>query len=103
MAASANWRRFPNRPGAALTIKIVRAAPVTRVSWIFAPDRSVNAVRDPLAELGRRRYSSPRLRRTGGRALSGSARPGTARPPAGRPRTTSGGSFDVLTAAVGAE
>lgn len=57
MAASADWGRFPNRPGAALTIKMTRAAPVTPVSWIFAPDRSVTAVRDPLAELGRRRYS----------------------------------------------
>ena len=31
---------------------MIRAAPVTPVSWVFAPDRSATAVRDPLVLTG---------------------------------------------------
>ena len=51
-AASAGWGRFRNRPGISTIITMIRAAPVTPVSWVFAPDRSATAVRDPLVLTG---------------------------------------------------
>jgi hypothetical protein len=83
-------------------IKMIRAAPATPVRGVFAPDRSATAVRDPLAELGGEvtllDSGVPadllvRLRQTWRGRL----------PSAVHSRTTSGGGFDVLTAAVGAE
>ena len=51
-AASAGWGRFRNRPGTRTIIKMIRIAPVTPVSWVFAPERSATAVRDPLVLTG---------------------------------------------------
>src|SRR3984885_12162380 len=51
-AARAGWGRFRNRPGTSTIIKMIRAAPMTPVSWVFAPDRSATAVRDPLVLTG---------------------------------------------------
>ena len=51
-AASAGWGRFRNRPGTSTIMRMIRAAPVTPVSWVLAPDRSATAVRDPLVLTG---------------------------------------------------
>ena len=37
-AASAGWGRFRNRPGTSTIIRMITAAPMTPVSWVFAPD-----------------------------------------------------------------
>src|SRR5258708_30511031 len=50
--AGAGWGRLRNRPGTSTIITMIRAAPVTPVSWVFAPDRSATAVRDPLVLTG---------------------------------------------------
>ena len=51
-AASAGWGRFRNRPGTSTSMRTIRTAPVTPVSWVLAPDRSATAVRDPLVLTG---------------------------------------------------
>ena len=51
-AARAGWGRFRNRPGTSTIIRMIRAAPMTPVSCVFAPDRSATAVRDPLVLTG---------------------------------------------------
>ena len=60
-AARAGWGRFLNRPGTSTIITMIRAAPVTPVSWVFAPDRSATAVRDPLVLTGNP-WNSPAAR-----------------------------------------
>ena len=51
-AARAGCGRFRNKPGTSTIIRMIRAAPVTPVSCVFAPDRSATAVRDPLVLTG---------------------------------------------------
>ena len=51
-AARAGEGRFRNRPGTSTIITMITTAPVTPVSWVFAPDRSATAVRDPLVLTG---------------------------------------------------
>ncbi len=52
-AASAGCGRLRNSPGSRTIMRMIRAAPTTPVSWVFAPDRSATAVRDPLVLTGK--------------------------------------------------
>src|SRR6202034_3221719 len=52
-AARAGWGRFRNKPGISTIMRMIRTAPVTPVSCVFAPDRSATAVLDPLGALRR--------------------------------------------------
>jgi hypothetical protein len=47
-AVSAGWGRLRNSPGMKTIMRMIRAAPVTPVSWVLSPDRSATVVRDPL-------------------------------------------------------
>ena len=51
-AARAGWGRFRNKPGTSTIMRMIRTAPVTPVSCVFAPDRSATAVLDPLVLTG---------------------------------------------------
>ncbi len=51
-AASAGWGRFRNRPGTSKIMTTITTAPTTPASWVFAPDRSATAVREPLVLTG---------------------------------------------------
>ncbi len=52
-AASAGCGRFRNSPGTSTSMRMIRAAPTTPVSWDLAPARSATAVRDPLQLTGK--------------------------------------------------
>ena len=52
-AASAGWGRFRNSPGSSTSIRRISTAPVTPVSWVFEPERSATAVREPLVLTGK--------------------------------------------------
>ena len=60
-AASAGCGRLRNNPGTSTIMTMIRAAPTTPVSWVFAPDRSATAVRDPLVLTGKP-WNSPAAR-----------------------------------------
>ena len=60
-AASAGCGRLRNRPGTSTSIRMIRTAPTTPVSWVLAPARSATAVRDPLVLTGKP-WKSPAAR-----------------------------------------